>query len=160
MVETRIYDDIDRHMAVAGSFERAGVPPGFFLAWLANLQLVSAGFQRTAESDLTRLRLRDLTPGEFFIKNCHGRLTAAALNERGQQFTESYYADRYMSDLAEVFGKASGDDPALYDITDDWDHYDRIAPVITRRFFAAGRNPPPKPRGSGWLRLITGGRKD
>jgi hypothetical protein len=156
----KVYDDIDRHMAAAGSIERAAVPPAFFMAWLVNLQLVSGDFQRRAGADVTRVRMRDLKPGEFFIKHCHGRITSAELNERGQHFVESYYQGKYLEDFAEAF-KLPADDPAArYAIDDDWPHYDQLAPILTRRFFAAGRNPPPRPRGKGLLRLITGGKKD
>jgi hypothetical protein len=158
MIKT--YDDIDRHIAVAGSIERAAVPPAFFMAWLVNLQLLSVEFARRAGRDVTRVRMRDLTPGEFFIQHCHGRITSAELNERGQQFVESYYHDRYLTDFDEAFGVPADQSPARYAVEDDWAHYDQLAPIVTRRFFAAGRNPPPRPRGKGLLRLITGGKKD
>jgi hypothetical protein len=156
----RIYDDIDRHMAAAGGIERAAVPLGFFVAWLVNLQLLSPEFQRRAGDDLVRVRMRDLTPGEFFIKRCHGRFTSAELNERGRHFVESYYADRYFMDFADIFELPLDDSGAIWGVEDDWHNYDKLAPTLTRRFFAAGRNPPPKPRGKGWLRVITGGKKD
>jgi hypothetical protein len=157
---TKIYDDIDHHMAAAGSIERAAVPLGFFVAWLVNLQLISTDLQRRAGDDLVRLRMRDLTPGHFFIKHCHGRFGSADLNERGQHFVDSYYQHSYLSDFAEALKLPRRDTSAIYRIDDDWAHYDQLAPLLTRRFFAAGRNPPPKPRGKGWLRVITGGKKD
>jgi hypothetical protein len=156
----KIYDDIDRHMDAAGGIERAAVPLGFFMAWVVNLQLASTDFTRRAGDDLVRVRMRDLTPGAFFIKRCHGRITSAELNERGAQFVESYYADKYLTDFAEAFKLPSADKGAIYGVQDDWQHYDLLAPILTRRFFAAGRNPPPKPRGRGLLRVITGGKKD
>ncbi|MGE0625924.1 MAG: hypothetical protein AB7I04_09450 [Pseudomonadales bacterium] len=122
-------DDLDRHLPDAGSLHRAAVPLGMYLAWCGNLHLLSAGFQQTHELALTRLRYRDLSPAEFLTACSGGHLDAADLSDEGRAFTEAYYAD-YLSEFRETFGC----DP--YDVSDDWPHYDRIAPVLTRHLMA------------------------
>ncbi len=162
----QIIDDIDQHMTLAGSIGRAAVPPGFFLAWCANLQLLSDSFDRSARLALVRLRIRDITPGEFLVTACHGRFDGGLLNERGQKFVSNYYALQYLADFAATFAKAGPDDPALYDVPDDWAHYDQLAPVLTKRLYGPGPAEKPKQQPQrqtgkgGWLRLIVGGRKD
>ena len=139
-------DDLDRHLAAAGSIDRAAVPLGMYLAWCGNLHLFSAGFVEAHELPLTRLRYRDLSPSEFLTACTAGHLDPADLSDEGRAFTEAYYPG-YLDDFRATFGG----DP--YDVRDDWTHYDRIAPVLTRHLMTwkeGGRRP----------RLVaSGGRK-
>lgn len=142
-------DDLDAHLAAAGSIERAAVPLGMYLAWCGNLHLLSAGFQQTHELALTRLRYRDLSPSEFLTTCTGGHLDAADLSDEGRAFTEAYYAG-YPDDFRETFGG----DP--YSVRDDWTHYDRIATVLTRRFMTwkqdGRRRRTDRPRRRWWRR--------
>lgn len=122
-------DDLDRHLPAAGSIDRAAVPLGMYLAWCGNLHLLSATFQQTHELALTRLRYRDLSPAEFLTACTGGHLDAEDLSDEGRAFAQAYYPD-YLADFRDAFGG----DP--YDVRDDWAHYDRIAPVLTRRLMA------------------------
>jgi hypothetical protein len=127
---THYVDDIDEHMAAAGTIERAALVPGMFLAWCVNLQLVSAEFTAAFERDLLRVRYRDMTPGAFFIKVTGGRLDTAVLSQRGRLFAEHYYST-YREQTSGGAGAT-----ALYDANDDWDTYDSIAPELTRAYYA------------------------
>lgn len=137
-----ILDDLDRHMAEAGSLARAAAPLGMYLAWCANLQLISGTFQQAHEDALLRLRYRELTPAEFFTATTTGTLALSMLSPSGADFSRAYY-HRYLEDCRSTFAG----DP--YDVRDDWPHYDRIAAVLTRHFMAwkdggrAGRIYPP-----------------
>ncbi len=125
----RVLDDLDRHMVEAGSLAKAAVPLGMYLAWCANLQLISGRFQRDHEDALLRLRYRELSPAEFFTATTTGTLTLDQLSPSGAAFSSAYY-HRYMEDLRATFP----DGP--YSVRDDWPHYDRIAAVLTRHFMA------------------------
>ena len=97
-----IYDDLDRHLPVAGAIERAAVPLGMYLAWCVNLQLTGRTLEDEAGSMLLRLRYREKTGSELLLAVCGGVLDAV-------------------------------------DVEDDWDHYDRLAPLLTRRYLGEGR---------------------
>ena len=138
-----VYDDLDRHLAEAGSIERAAVPMGMYLAWCANLQLVSRRLIEEAEQLLLRVRYREITGSELLVAGCGGELHSRWLSEDGQRFTDAYYP-QYLADFASVFG---GD---VYDVKDDWAHYDEIAAVLTKRYMVdAGKSR----RGGKWWKF-------
>lgn len=122
-----LVDSLESHLAEAGSIERAAVPMAMYLAWCGNLHLLAPGFQETHAAALTRLRYRDMTPTEFFTACTNGNLDGNLLGDEGGAFTADYYP-RYLADFRDTFGS----DP--YAVEDDWDHYDRIAAVLTDRF--------------------------
>ena len=124
-----VLDDLDRHMAKAGSLARAAVPLGMYLAWCANLQLISGRFQTEHEDALLRLRYRELTPAEFFTATTTGVLELAQLSPSGAAFSNAYY-HRYLDDFRSTFPEG------LYSVRDDWAHYDQIAAVLTRHYMA------------------------
>jgi hypothetical protein len=133
-----VYDSVDRHLAAAGSVDRAAIVPGIYLAWCVNLGLESVQLRDTAERALLRVRMRDLTGSELLVSACAGVLAAESLNEAGQRFTERYYVN-YSRDFEAALG-------SLYDAADDWSTYDRIAPILTRSYLG----PPPRRR---WWRF-------
>lgn len=143
-----IYDDLDRHMEQAGSIDRAATPLGMYVAWCANLQLVSRQLQDRAEQLILRVRYREATGAELLVGGCAGTLDAHCLNEEGQRFTEAYYP-RYMEDFRAVFGDA------VYDVKDDWAHYDEIAKLLTKRYMHHRGVPGSKGslRGSPWWKF-------
>ena len=116
-------------MAQAGSLDRAAVPLGMYLAWCANLQLISGRFQQEHDGALLRLRYRELSPAEFFTATTPGSLTLEQFSPSGAAFARAYY-HRYMDDFRATFGS----DP--YAVRDDWAHYDQIAAILTRHFMA------------------------
>ncbi len=130
-----VYDDVGRHVARAGGFDRASVPLGIYVAWLANHQLLSDGFCDRVGELLTRVRFREVTGSELALAGCGGVLESAQLNAEGESFTSHYYG-RYLDDFRAEFGM----DP--YSVKDDWDHYDRMARRLTAalmRFRAPAR---------------------
>jgi len=119
-----VIDDVGRHLPAAGSFDRAAVPLGMFVAWLAQHQLLSEALCEAAGSLVTRVRFREITGSELLLSGCGGALEAEHLSAEGLAFTEHYY-ERYLDDFRNVFGAD------VYAVRDDWDHYDRLAPAIT-----------------------------
>ena len=136
-----IIDDIDSHIAEAGSIDRAALVPGMYLAWCVNLQLIAKQFDAAHGREILRLRYRELTPAAFFLKTAHGRLTDDLLSEQGCLFAEHQYA-HYRADAA----------AALYGAKDDWDTYDSIAPALTKAYyaFAEGGHRPAQPGKHWW----------
>jgi len=120
------YDDLGRHLDAARTFDRAAVPLGIYVAWCANLQLLSREFADAHAGLVVRVRFREITGAELLVAGCAGSLDAAHLNDEGRRFTATYIQE-YLDDFRATFGG----DP--YDVRDDWDSYDRIAPVLTRK---------------------------
>ncbi len=112
------------------------------------MQLVSQQLQDRAERLILQVRYREATGAELLVACCAGTLDAHCLNEAGQRFTEAYYP-RYMEDFRAVFGDA------VYDVKDDWAHYDKIAKLLTERYMHHRGVPSPKrnSKGSSWWKF-------
>lgn len=119
-----IYDDVGRHLEEAGSFDRAAVSLGVYLAWCANHDLLSDELMWRAADLVMRVRYRDVTGRELAVAGCGGELADEHLNEEGRAFTERCY-EAYLAELSRATGGKA------YDATDDWILYDRIAPWLT-----------------------------
>lgn len=129
-----IYDSIDRHLAAAGSIDRAAVPLGMFLAWCSGVRLLSPEFEAAHEDLLLRLRYREITGSELLTVGCGGVLSADVLNAEGREFTERHL-DGFFEDLRATFG------PDIYGMEDSWQQYDRVAPLLMRRLMAKRHGP-------------------
>lgn len=86
---------------------------------------------------LEQLRQRTITPDQFLIRACDEKFTDEDLSDQGNAFAEFYFglpdkSERaYLDDYDELFGQEG---PSLYHVPDTWETYDRLAPVIQRRF--------------------------
>lgn len=127
-----VFDDISAHISDSVPLEKAAVPLGVYLSWCANLQLVHPEFAATHDTDVLRVRMRELTPGEFLVRAAGGTLRADQLSERGRRFTEVHYGD-YLRAYADALGL---DEDRLFEAPDSWDTYDRVARWLTGRYFA------------------------
>ncbi|WP_199553937.1 DUF7832 domain-containing protein [Sandaracinobacteroides hominis] len=134
------YDDAAWHYG--GDFP-ADLPPaagathiGLFAVWM---QLNGHGSALHADG-LEGLRRRAVNPAVWFLQNCDEKLTDADLSEEGNRFAERYYLHdeerieegepSYLVDYMGRFPDADG----AYSVADDWDSYDRLAPILTHRF--------------------------
>src|SRR5690349_14664182 len=97
-------DDIDAHIAAAGSIDRAALVPGMYLAWCVNLQLISAQFEAAHEREVLRVRYRELSPAAFFLRTTGGHLTADVLSERGCAFAAKHYATYRADTSTSLYG--------------------------------------------------------
>ncbi|MDA1074173.1 MAG: hypothetical protein O3A63_05340 [Proteobacteria bacterium] len=136
-----IFDDIDHHLALAGSIDLAAVPIGIYLAWCVNLGLVSEALLKDAEQQILRVRYRDASPADLLVSGCGGRIESAHLNERGLAFTKSNY-QRYLTTYQRLFASQP------YSNEDSWGRYDRIAPIVTG--WLLGRSESRKPWWKFW----------
>jgi hypothetical protein len=134
------YDDAGWH--VAGDFPK-DLPPeagathiGMFAAWCMLNGLAGELHVVELEDDLQRLRLRQVTPGAWFIAACDSKFVDEDLNDEGNDFAGSYYNDaepNYLSDLTRAVGDRL---PSPYHLPDTWDIYDQLAPMLKFRFDA------------------------
>ena len=121
---------------------------GMFLAWAALNGLVNDFHQQRSATLLEQLRRREITGRQFFEAACGDRFSERDLNPEGNAFAESYYIDAagHRGPFFEDYKKAlAGKLPSFWHVADTWENYDKIAPVITRRF-EEWKNPPRKKR--------------
>ena len=74
------------------------------------------------------------TPGAFFLASCDGKFTDEDLNELGNAFTCAYFdfeKGSYVADYEATLGKGLAE---LYYVKDTWENYDRLKPVLDKRF--------------------------
>lgn len=107
---------------------------GMFLAWMVLHGLEGALHREEWPDALAELRARRISGRTFLMRQCDGALGENDMSAEGNAFAEAYYAsDGYISDYKGALG---GNMPTLYHVADTWENYDRIAPVIDRRFKA------------------------
>ena len=138
------YDDASWHYG--GNFpadlanEAGATHIGMFVAWglLAGL----AGDIHLQESavGLKALRDRSITLGNFFLTYCDGKFTNEDLNDLGNSFAAVYYESEpspYLQDYEKLFLTKRflrSSLPSLYHVPDSWESFDRLRPVLDKRF--------------------------
>ena len=131
------YDDASWHSG--GDFP-AGLPPeagathaGIYLAWALLAGLGGEYHVVDSAEDLERLRARKLTPGQYFLAVCDGRLTDEDFGAEGNAFAQAYYQQDkagFIADYQEYLAKGL---PTEYHVADSWANYDKLQPVLDRR---------------------------
>lgn len=110
---------------------------GMFLAW-AVLNGLESDFHHECSADLlAKLRRREITGRQFFEAACNVRFSERDLNEEGNSFAQHYYVDEtgkrgaYFADYKKVLAARL---PSFWHVADNWDNYEKIAAVISRRY--------------------------
>jgi hypothetical protein len=110
---------------------------GMFLAWAVLCGLESNFHRQHSAEALVKLRRREITGRQFFEAACNERFSERDLSEEGNAFARYYYTDEagqrgaYFADYRQVLAAGL---PSFWHVADNWDNYERIAPVITRRY--------------------------
>ena len=124
----------------------AGTHIGIFLAWAAFNALLNDFHEEKSAELLARLRQRQVTGRQFFEAVCREQFAEKDLNVEGNAFAEYYYRDAagergaYFDDYKKVLAAGL---PSFWHVADNWHNYDKMAPIITRRF-DEWKNPPRK----------------
>jgi hypothetical protein len=134
------YDRADWH---SGGVYPADLPPenggthiGMFLAWAILNKFVS-DMHRTESSDaLVKVCARKMTGREFLSERCDDKFSREDLNDEGNAFAHYYYESEdddglYYKDYERVLARGL---PTMYHVADTWQNFDKIAPVISKRF--------------------------
>ncbi len=124
---------------------------GIFLAWIIHRHLEGKLHHESArdEKALEAVRNRLITGRDFLISQCDEALLREDLNDEANRFAAWYYElkqegrSRYFIDYDKILGARH---PSLYQVEDTWANFDRIAPVIDRRFAEWKRGLDPSPR--------------
>ena len=135
------YDRADWHY---GGDYPEGLPPenggthiGMFLAWAIMNGLEGEFHRQESPASVAAVRARQMTGRQFLFKECDEKFWDEDLSDEGNAFAKYYYdgtegnASRYFEDYEAAL---VGDLPTLYHVEDNWQNYDKIAAVISRRF--------------------------
>jgi len=119
---------------------------GMFLAWAAQHQLLNDLHEQRSATLVAQLRNRQITGRQFFEAACREQFAEKDLNVEGNAFAEQYYRSLdgergpYFEDYKKILTTSL---PSFWHVADTWENYDKIAPVVTRRY-EQWKNPPKK----------------
>jgi hypothetical protein len=129
------YDRADWHSG--GDFpeglpdDNGGTHIGFFLAWAIHRGLEGEMHREDSADELRAVRERKMTGREFLFRSCDGKFWDDDLSDEGNAFASDYYEERYVADYEETLGD---DLESIYEVEESWANFDRLAPVLDRRF--------------------------
>jgi hypothetical protein len=106
---------------------------GMFLAWALLSGLAGEIHASELPEDLERLRSRSVTPGQFFLDVCDGKLTDEDLNDEGNGFAQAYFdleRGSYLEDYDRVLVRELA---SQYHVADSWENFDLLRPVLDKR---------------------------
>jgi hypothetical protein len=142
--DSGVFDDWQWH--VEGSFpadsprEQAYVHIGVFTVWLAGRGMLASAFAEGPAGPAISALLDRSGSVVSLRESTAGRLYAELLTPEGLAFTGAYYAPEY--GYARDWQRAFGRKADAYAVPATWQTYDRIEPVIERRYaewIASGR---------------------
>jgi len=132
------YDDASWHNG--GDFpkdlpdEAGATHTGMFVAWALLAGLSGDIHTEEYPEGVEKLRSRSITPGQFFLEACDGKFTDEDLNDEGNAFAQEYFEFESGSYL-EDYGRLLAEDlPSQYHVQDTWTNFDKLRPVLDKRF--------------------------
>jgi hypothetical protein len=132
------YDDASWHSG--GDFpedlpdEAGATHIGMFVAWALTSGLAGELLITDFPTSVPDLTARTITPGAFVLRVFDGKFTEDELNEEGNAFAQTYYEAARNGYLADYEAILSDGVPSLYHVKDTWENFDRLRPVLDRRF--------------------------
>ena len=116
--------------------ENGATHTGMFLVWAINSNLEGELHREDSAEALEAVRARQMTGRDFLINECDENFWEEDLNDLGNAFAREYYGlgevGVYFTDYVEAL--CEGKDEKIYYVEDSWENYDKLAPVIARRF--------------------------
>jgi hypothetical protein len=134
------YDDASWHYG--GDFptdlphEAGATHSAMFVAWALLNGLSGEIHIHDFPDDISPLRVRAVTPGQFFLTSCDGKFIEEDLNDEGNAFVRAYFdfeSGSYLTDYARVLAVGL---PSYYHVPDTWETFDQLRPVLDARFQA------------------------
>jgi hypothetical protein len=132
------YDDASWHYG--GEFpkdlphEAGATHIGMFVAWSLLSGLAGELIVVEFPEFISKLESRTLTPGKLFFDLCDGKFIDEDLNDEGNAFGLAYFHSESGKYLSDYEATLADDAPTLYHVKDSWENFDRLKPVIDRRF--------------------------
>lgn len=116
--------------------EASGTHIAFFIVWMI-LNGHPGEIHLDDDKDcIGPLRERELTPGQWFFQWCCAKFWRSDLDEAGNAFASQYYAsvDDGYGPYIDDYRKVLEAEPTLYHVADTWQNFDKLAPLIARRY--------------------------
>jgi len=111
--------------------ENGGTHIGMYLSWIIHNDLIGDIHLKNSKEGLSDVKSKKITGRDFFYKYCDGKFWDEDLNSLGLQFTEFYYSNEYLKDYSKL---QTPDMESIYYLTDDWDNFEILKPMIDKRF--------------------------
>lgn len=115
-----------------------GTHIGMYLTWIIHNNLIGQVHLDESYDEIQKVKSRQITGRDFLVDQCDEKFWEQDLNEEGLAFTLYYYEGEssddfknYTDDYDEVLGENV---ESLYEIENTWDNYDRLKPVLDKRF--------------------------
>lgn len=130
------YDAVDWH--VGGDYPSDLGPQGgrthigMYLAWLVEKGLLANAFMDRYPNEVRQCRDHMLKGSQLLQECCDDVLVSEDMSELGKAFSDFYYDELYLDDYVDTL-----DDevlPSIYHVSDDWDSYETLRPVLERRY--------------------------
>ena len=105
-----------------------------FVAWALLAGLAGKIHAEDCPQHLEALQSRSMTPGQFFLETCDGKFTDEDLNDEGNAFAQAYFdfeQGQYLADYDRVLAHGL---PSQYHVEDTWENFDRLRPLLSKRF--------------------------
>ena len=105
---------------------------GMFLAWAMLRGLASP--ELLASEECEQIKARATTGCEVVVDLCDCKLFDSDLSPLGNAFASWYYDSQFFADYGDVFGVTDASTDEFCSVADTWANFDKLAPVLDRRF--------------------------
>ncbi len=133
------YDDASWHYG--GDFSEdlpdaaGGTHIGMFVTWAILRGLAGSIHLEDFPDMLDKIRMKTMSPGEWFLAACDEKFTDQDLNEDGNAFSSLYHTSDasdsgYLADYASTFAEIE----TLYEVPDTWASFGRLESILDFRF--------------------------
>lgn len=132
-----VYDEAEWHYEAPDypndlAPHQAFVHTGMFLAWVVEHDLCG---EELADMDEELVAVRDRTmTGADLFEVCDGVFADDMLDDEGNAFACAYFDFEVGPYWAAYEATLAAGLPSLYHVADTWENYDKLKPVINRRY--------------------------
>ena len=130
------YDAVEWHLndnyPSSLSPDNARTHIGIYLTWLIEQRMMSDEFEHAHADLLAQCREHAIKGSEILRDCCNDTLSRDLLSPQGQEFSDSYYVDSYVSDFVDTLDDESY--PSIFNVPDDWASYKAMSEVLTRAY--------------------------
>ena len=112
--------------------ENGGTHIGMYLTWIIENDLIGEIHLKNSFQKIQDVKHRNITGRDFLFTECDEKFWKEDLTDIGNEFTEFYYSsETYGNDYSK---KLINDEETIYHILNNWENYDKLKPIIDKRF--------------------------
>jgi hypothetical protein len=141
-----VYDDLKWHYKKEWPQELpkklAATHTGMFLTWAIDNDLLCDEHYRKSKRMIQAVQDGKMTGAEFYMDVLGGKLVKEDFNQKGNLFAAAYFDGQYIDDYMYVLDDDFFD--SIYEVKDTWRNFEKLEPVLDKRFREWQKNPKPK----------------